>query len=216
MKDNFLNKKLKYVYHDACSWIGAACIIIFVLTNVVNPRIYGVSLIYWLSLIPSFANHGCLWQFFTYMFVHGSPIHLLLNMYALFCFGRSFERAFGTYDFLLFYFICGVLGGVISYVIYLCTGLGNIAIMGASGAIYALLFIASVLNPRQRVLLFFVFPVKLPIATMIFIMVEIASQLTGSGASVAHLVHLSSIAVAWIYCILRFRISPWKVWKESI
>lgn len=216
MKDNFLNRKIKYVYKNSCSWIMAACLIVFVLTNVVNPRIKGIPLVYWLSLIPSFVNHGCVWQFVTFMFVHGSPLHLILNMYALLLFGRSFERTFGTYDFLLFYIICGVLGGVLSYLIYLCTGLANVAIMGASGAVYALLFIASVMNPNQRVLMFFVIPMKIPMATLLLILIEIVSQLTGSGASVAHLVHLSSIAVAWIYCVLRFRISPWKVWRESI
>lgn len=216
MKDNILNKKLKYVYWDACTWIAATCVIVFILTNVVNVSIKGVPLIYWMSLIPTFANHGMIWQFVTYIFVHGSPIHLLLNMYVLFIVGKNYERNFGSLEFLLFFFVTGILSGVISYVIYMATGMANVAVMGASGVVYALLFVESVLYPQARVLLFFILPVKIPMAMIIFIVIEIASQLTGSAASVAHLVHLSAIGVAWLYTVLRFRISPWKVWKDNL
>lgn len=216
MKDGFWNKKFKYSYWDACSWLIGACVLVYAITIIFPVNIGGISVMYWLSLIPGFVRHGYVWQFVTYMFVHGNPLHLLLNMYALLVFGRPLERSFGSREFLLFYFVTGALGGVISYVIYLLTGLANVAIMGASGAIYAMLFLTSVTFPTVRILLFFFIPLKMPVAVMVFIALEVFSQLTGGGADVAHLVHLTSIAVAWIYCVVRFRISPWKVWKEVL
>lgn len=216
MKDTILNKKFKYTYWNSTSWIAAACVIVYMMTQVANFRIKGVPLLYWLSLIPSFTKFGCVWQFITYMFVHGSPLHLLFNLYALMIFGNILERSLGSREFLFFYFLTGILGGVFCFVIYQLTGMVNVAIMGASGAIYAMLFLESVLAPQSRVVLFFIIPLKMPVAMLIFIGLEILSQLTGGGDGIAHLVHLSSIAIAWIYCVLRMKISPLKVWKDNL
>jgi len=216
MRDCFLNKKVKYVNWGICKWLAGISVLIFMLTNVVGVSYKGVPLVYWFSLIPNLVNRGWVWQFVTYMFVHGSPTHLLLNLYGLFIFGGVYERNFGSIEFLLFFFTTGILGGLISYLIYITTGLGNVALMGMSGAIYALLFTQSVFAPQSRLLLFFFIPVKIPMAMIIFILVETVSQLTGSGASIAHLVHLSSIAVSWFYCVVRFRTSPLKVWRENL
>ena len=215
MKDNILNKKFRYVYRNAVAYLIAANFLVYIAINYIRPVIKGMPLVYWISLIPYFIRQGYVWQFFTYMFVHMEFFHLFFNMYALFMFGTMLERAIGTKEFLLFYFLTGVLGGVVSYIIYTATGMMNLAIMGASGAVYAMLFLTSVMYPQGRVLLFFFLPLRLPVAVVMFILIEIVSQFLSGGDGVAHLVHLSSIAIAWIYCLLRFRISPLKVWRSS-
>jgi len=215
MKDNILNKKFRYVYRNAVAYLIAANFLVYIAINYIRPVINGMPLVYWISLIPYFIRQGYVWQFFTYMFVHMEFFHLFFNMYALFMFGTMLERAIGTKEFLLFYFLTGVLGGVVSYIIYTATGMMNLAIMGASGAVYAMLFLTSVMYPQGRVLLFFFLPLRLPVAVVMFILIEIVSQFLSGGDGVAHLVHLSSIAIAWIYCLLRFRISPLKVWRSS-
>jgi membrane associated rhomboid family serine protease len=48
------------------------------------------------------------WQWVTYLFLHGGPGHILLNMFALVSFGVLLERQWGTRRFLIFYFLCGV------------------------------------------------------------------------------------------------------------
>ena len=170
-----------------------------------------------LSLVPSFVNHyGWIWQFVTYMFVHGSIWHLFFNMFALIMFGRSLERYLGTREFVLFYFLCGILGGIVSYLFYIIQGTTNVAVMGASGCIYALLFLCAVLFPSARLLLFFVIPVKMPYAVMIYIAIELFSQIYGVANGVAHLIHLSCILIAWLYVWLRFRLNPIKVWRENL
>jgi len=79
-----------------------------------------------------------------------------------------------------------------------------------------LLFLAAVLFPRARVLFFFFIPMRMPIAVMVFIVIELFDQIAGLNGGVAHLVHLSSIAVAWLYCLVRFRVNPIQVWKENL
>lgn len=216
MKDSFLNRKFRYTYSNASVYLVIINVLVFLATNYTNIAFRGVRLVYWLSLIPGCINMGWVWQFVTYMFVHGSMMHLFFNMFALIMFGRTLERYLGTREFLLFYFLCGILGGVISYLFYIIQGITTVAVMGASGSIYALLFLCAVLFPTSRLLLFFIFPVKMPYAVMIYIAIEIFSQVFGLANGVAHLIHLSCILIAWLYVWLRFRLNPIKVWKQTL
>lgn len=54
-----------------------------------------------------------IWQFFSYMFLHGSFSHLAFNMIGLWSFGRVLEQAWGARRFLIFYLSCGVGAAVI-------------------------------------------------------------------------------------------------------
>ncbi|MGX8686097.1 MAG: rhomboid family intramembrane serine protease, partial [Spirochaetales bacterium] len=112
MKDNIFNKKFGYVYRNAVAYLIAINFFVYIAINYIKPVISGIPLVYWLSLVPVFIRQGYVWQFFTYMFVHMEFFHLFFNMYALFMFGTMLERAIGTKEFLLFYFVTGVLGGV--------------------------------------------------------------------------------------------------------
>lgn len=49
-----------------------------------------------------------LWQFLTYMFMHGGVQHILFNMLGLWMFGSPLEHFWGTKKFLFFYFSCGI------------------------------------------------------------------------------------------------------------
>ncbi|MEM7358793.1 MAG: rhomboid family intramembrane serine protease [Pseudomonadota bacterium] len=53
------------------------------------------------------------WQLFSYMFLHGSFMHLAFNMIALWSFGRVLERVWGGQRFLIFYLVCGVGAAII-------------------------------------------------------------------------------------------------------
>ena len=74
------------------------------------------------------------WRLVTSLFAHGSPLHLLFNMYSLFVLGRMLEPALGHLRFAALYFISG-LGGSIAV---LLLAPGNF-VLGASGAIFGLL-----------------------------------------------------------------------------
>lgn len=54
-----------------------------------------------------------IWQFFSYMFLHGSFSHLAFNMIGLWSFGRVLEQVWGARRFLVFYLSCGVGAAVI-------------------------------------------------------------------------------------------------------
>ena len=217
MKDSFLNKKFKYTYSNATVYLVLINVFVYFAVHYTGIAFKGIPLVYWLSLIPGFVNSGWVWQLVTYMFVHGSPMHLFLNMFALIMFGRSIERALGTREFLLFYFFCGIMGGLVHYLYYALQGaIIGIPVMGASGAIYALLFLSAVLFPSAQVLLFFFIPMKMPYLVLLYIAIEVFSQVYGIANGVAHFLHLSCIAFAWLYVVVRFRLNPIRVWKENL
>lgn len=216
MTDNFLNKKFKYVNWQSAKILVLINCAVFIVTNYFPFSVRGVGIKYWLSLIPVFVHTGFIWQFATYMFVHSSLTHLFFNMYALLVFGSLAEESLGSKEFLLYYFLTGILGGVANYIAVLIWGGANIVVMGASGAIYALLFLIAVMFPRNGVLLFFIIPMRMPVAVFVFVAIEIISQISGMGADIAHLIHLSGILFGWLYCLIRFRISPIKVWRDTL
>ncbi|MDR0835712.1 MAG: rhomboid family intramembrane serine protease [Tannerella sp.] len=57
------------------------------------------------------------YQFFTYMFMHGSLTHLFFNMFAVYMFGRVLESTWGPKRFLTFYMITGVGAGLINVLV---------------------------------------------------------------------------------------------------
>ena len=54
------------------------------------------------------------WQPITHMFMHGSPMHIFFNMFALISFGSALEHSWGAKEFLFLYLSCG-LGAAITH-----------------------------------------------------------------------------------------------------
>lgn len=96
----------------------------------------------------------------TYMFLHGSWMHVLLNMLFLWVFADNIEDAIGHGRFLLFYLLCGIAGGAAHA---LAAPQSNVPLVGASGAIAGVIAAYMMLRPCARitVLLFGFVPLRL-------------------------------------------------------
>ncbi|RLD41418.1 MAG: rhomboid family intramembrane serine protease [Bacteroidetes bacterium] len=57
------------------------------------------------------------WQFVTYMFMHGGFYHILLNMFALWMFGNTLENVWGGKRFLNYYLITGIGAGLVQVMV---------------------------------------------------------------------------------------------------
>lgn len=154
------------------------------------------------------------WQFITYMFVHNDIRHIVFNMLALLVFGLGVEKAVGSREFLLFYLVCGTLSGFFSFLVYLYFG-KNVYLLGASGAIYAVLFAYAVTYPRSVILIWGLIPVPAPVLVLIYALIEMGSQFFGNGSNVAHMTHLFGFLAAWLYFVLRMGIHPVRIWKDT-
>jgi membrane associated rhomboid family serine protease len=98
--------------------------------------------------------------FFTSMFLHGSWMHVLGNMWFLYIFGDNVEDYLGHFQYLVFYLFAGLIAMITQVTIYLHS---SVPTVGASGAIAGVLGAYFILYPRARVLTwFFVFVLYLP------------------------------------------------------
>ena len=57
-------------------------------------------------------------QFITHMFMHGSPSHILFNMFGLWMFGSPLEQMWGRQKFLFFYISCGLGAALLQTLVY--------------------------------------------------------------------------------------------------
>jgi membrane associated rhomboid family serine protease len=97
---------------------------------------------------------------FTYMFLHGGWMHVLLNMLFLWVLGDNIEDAIGRGRYLAFYLLCGMAGGAAHT---LAAPQSNVPLVGASGAIAGVIAAYMMLRPCAKitVLLFGFIPLRL-------------------------------------------------------
>jgi len=163
-------------------------------------------LIYYLGLRPELViEKFYIWQLGTYMFLHGSFMHLFLNMYALLIFGVPVEQAWGSRRFLIFYLFTGIGAGIT--ILGLNTYLGgtnySMATIGASGAVFGLLLAFGMLFPDAEILLFFVLPIKAKFLVFLYGGIELYSLIASSGQSpISHAGHLGGILFGIIYFLI--------------
>lgn len=113
-----------------------------------------------LSGSPDYPLLAVVIPFFTSLFLHGSWMHVIGNMWFLYIFGDNVEDYLGHFKYLVFYLLTGVLAMGTHVVMSLHS---TAPAVGASGAIAGVLGAYFVLYPRARVLTwFFVFVVWVP------------------------------------------------------
>lgn len=117
--------------------IMAACVAVFVGQLVTQDVIADRGLLWG----PSVAD-GELWRIVTSAFLHGSPMHLGFNLWALWVFGKPLEEAVGRLKFVLIY-LAGLFGGslaVLAFNFSTPTLGASGAVLGCAGALAALLW----------------------------------------------------------------------------
>ena len=113
-----------------------------------------------LAGVPTYSLPVVAIPFLTSLFLHGSWMHVIGNMWFLYIFGDNVEDYLGHFKYLVFYLLTGVLAMGTHVIVNLHS---TAPALGASGAIAGVLGAYFVLYPRARVLTwFFVFVVWVP------------------------------------------------------
>ncbi|ALW87071.1 hypothetical protein AUC43_19530 [Hymenobacter sedentarius] len=222
------------------------------------------------SLYPIGTPYFYPWQFFTYMFLHGSWGHIISNMFGLISFGPLLEQRWGPSRFLTFWLICGVGAGLLyegvrAYEIHQMeqarlefhqapsgadfanfyreygsnytgyetlaaalqrnpkdpelvqattdavdnlakdiTGSRAAGMLGASGALFGILFAFAYLFPNTELfLLFFPFPIKAKYFVFLYAAYELYAGVHRTpGDNVAHFAHLGGLVIGFV--VLKF------------
>ena len=97
-----------------------------------------------LLLDKQLVREGEVWRLLTVALVHGSPIHLAFNMYALFIVGPIVEALYGRVLYVAFYLLAAAGGSVGSYLF-----VENPSV-GASGAVFGLFGLLLLSNVVHR------------------------------------------------------------------
>ena len=138
-------------------------------------------------------------QLITYMFMHGGFQHLLFNMFGLYMFGPPLEYNWGPKRFLFYYLVTGfgalVLHFGVEYYQMNFMGypseLGDIPMVGASGAIFGLLAGYGLLYPENELrLMFFPVPIKAKYFVLLYAGFELYTGISGRQPGIAHFAHL--------------------------
>ena len=192
----------------------------FVATWVLQLR--GIDLTALLGLHFFLASDFHVYQFVTYMFLHGGLTHIFFNMFALWMFGSVIERVWGPKKFIFYYITCGIGAGVmqelVQYGNYVVEGIaayqyvnaGGVQMttdayinlwttIGASGAVYAILLAFGMIFPNERLFIIpFPFPIKAKWLVVGYIAIELFSAMSAPGDGVAHMAHLGGMLFGFL------------------
>ncbi len=130
------------------------------------------------------------WMLFTSMFLHGSTTHLAFNMLGLLIFGPLLESLIRPRRFLTIYLAGGVFASLVSLFFY-------DAALGASGAVMAMIGTLIYLMPNLRILLFFIIPMPLWIAGVLWAFIDVAGFFFDN--NIANAAHLAGMALGLAY-----------------
>lgn len=153
----------------------------------------------WMLIPFRVHNHREWWRVLSHGFVHVDWMHLAMNMFVLYEFGRTVQAdlAFlgpvGLPGLYVFSLAAGSLPALVKH-----KDSPGYRSLGASGAVSAVLVSYIVLHPTHTLLLFFVVPIPAALAGVLFFWYE-SRMASSTGTRVAHDAHLAGglAGLAW-------------------
>jgi membrane associated rhomboid family serine protease len=142
----------------------------------------------------------------TYMFLHGSWIHLLGNMLFLWVFGDNVEDAMGHIRFIMFYLMCGIFAGLLhSWMM----PKSDLPLIGASGAVAGIIAAYLILHPKVKVWVLALWRVPIKItaywALGFWILTQFANLLITNDENVAWWAHIGGLAAGAVLILFMRR-----------
>ncbi len=156
---------------------------------------------------PHLAGRFEPWQLLTSAFLHGSLTHLLVNMFALYMFGRDLERVLGSVRHLWLYLASVLTAALVQLAVVSFPGSGpGYPTIGASGGVFGVLLAFAMLFPRRTVILLFP-PIPMPawLFVGLYGLFELGNGVIGTQAGVAHFAHLGGMLGGYLV-VRRWRV----------
>ncbi|TVR49242.1 MAG: rhomboid family intramembrane serine protease [Puniceicoccaceae bacterium] len=182
-----------------------ATVAVFLIQNIAVAWFKSGIIINLFALSGPAVEKGMLWTFFTYGFLHGNVLHILVNLLLVYFIGRELVILLGNQRFLGVYLAAICVGGLFWYVIQLATGRSH-DLVGASAAAFGLLAVFACFFPNRQitVLLFFIIPVTVKPKYLAFGLLGFSAvglliwEIPGVG-NIAHSAHLGGMLTGWLY-----------------
>jgi len=146
------------------------------------------------------------WRLVTYAFVHdeNSLWHVVGNMLMLWFFGPDVEGIYGSREFLRFYLSAAVFSVAVQAGVVLVSQQADIPVVGASGAVLAVMMLYAMHFPRRRVYVFGILPIEirwLAVICLAYNLFPVVNSLLTQRqvGDVAYGAHLGGMAFGWLY-----------------
>ena len=196
-------------------WSGRQALLVLILVNVafflLVPRVS--SLFGALALTINGAwDPAMIWQIFTAGFLHANFTHILFNMWGLYIFGKLVAPHMSGWKFVILYLAGAATGNLL---FLLCNLNGFSQVVGASGAVFAVMAAAATLEPDRKFVMIFVpfFPLKTTTLVICYTILEILFVRSSDG--IAHLAHLGGFLGGYLVMLAYFgRSLPWDPFRK--
>ena len=213
---------------------------LFIFLIVAILQRHGLDLNTWCGLHYVSAPSFHWWQPVTYMFLHANFSHIFFNMFAVWMFAPMIENEWGPRRFLTYYLVCGLGAAFVQELVWalmlsnMSSTIDSISIayyaqmlntIGASGAVFGILFAFGWLYPDVPMFLLFIpIPIRARTFVIIYALVELFAGLGSvvglTADHVAHFAHLGGFLFGWLL-ILYWRKINWQEpkffgWWEKI
>ncbi len=161
------------------------------------------------------------WTIFTYAFAHSLTdiFHILFNMLALYWFGKLFIEYLGS-DKLIALYVLGALAAGVTYLIFFNTipffkeRAGFDGMVGASGAVYAIMVGAATLLPDYTFFLMFLGPVRIKYIAAFYIVLSFLGSVGGNAGG--NIAHLGGALMGFVYIKQMQAGVNWGAWVTAV
>jgi membrane associated rhomboid family serine protease len=142
-----------------------------------------------------------LWQLVTHQFLHGGALHIIFNMLAFVSLAPSCEEYLGNRKFLPFYILSGI-GAALLHMFMIDS---NVPMVGASGAIFGILALFSIINSNEKLYLFLLpFGIKAKYFISILLIIEVLLGFFSTDM-IGHFAHVGgAITGAFLFIINKY------------
>jgi hypothetical protein len=171
----------KYKRPNLTYFFIIACVIVFAL-EILLKYFYGDdflnSLFYSFGFSLQNLLDGRIWVSLTSIFLHAGPEHLILNIIALYFFGKVVEQELGRKKFLISFFASAFIADLF-VVASTVLGFSSPAVptIGASAAIFGLMGIAMITKPLELIFYPYLIPIPLVMVALIYTLYNVATFL---------------------------------------
>ncbi|MBQ0118683.1 MAG: rhomboid family intramembrane serine protease [Bacteroidales bacterium] len=189
--------------------------ILFLLDVLLQRYGYSLSRVCGLHFVGASGFH--IWQPLTYMFMHANWSHILCNMFAVLVFGPTLEESWGGKKFLIYYLVCGIGAAIVQECVWalelrpmlasmdsaaIATATNRLVTIGASGAVFGVLFAFGWLFPDGQIYLYFLIPMRARTFVILYALIELFAGLVPTeGDNVAHFAHLGGMLFGWLLLV---------------
>lgn len=147
-------------------------------------QLIGISVIGMFALYPSIGFSP--YQLITHQFLHAGLFHIAFNMLALISIGPVVEDYIGSRKFTIYYLLCG-LGSALLHMFMINS---STPLVGASGAIYGIMLMFTILNPNDKLYFFGVIGMKAKYLVSILFAIEVCLGFMSQGDGIGHFAHV--------------------------